>query len=66
MLAERRLQATAPLCDLGLTDSLRLRRRHGRATYLVALFTERLSKHAAATRPARAGRSTQAARTLPS
>ncbi|MFN8536123.1 MAG: hypothetical protein U0232_01430 [Thermomicrobiales bacterium] len=66
MLVERRPNAAAPLCNLSATDSLRLRRRHGRAAYLVALFTERRSKRVA-TEPARAGRTpAQAARTLPS
>jgi hypothetical protein len=70
MLIARRQHAAAPLCDLNLTESLRLRRRHGRTAYLLALLTERRGKRDDAARfgaqahPERA--TAQAARTLPS
>lgn len=41
MLASRPMVAAKPLRDLPVTESLRLRRRQGRASYLIALFTER-------------------------
>jgi hypothetical protein len=63
MLVERRQPAAAPIRGLSPTASLRLRRRHGRAAYLLALLTDR--RHTA---PAGHGQAahTQAARTLPS
>ena len=64
MLVERRPNAAAPLCDLSVPESLRLRRRHGRGAYLVALFTERRSKRAATTTTGRV--TSQTVRTLPS
>lgn len=44
MFVERRSREIMPLCDRSATESLRLRRRHGRASYLLALFTERRGK----------------------
>ena len=59
MLAQRRAPMSAPLCDLRVTDSLRLRRRQGRASYLIALFTERRAK--SVTQPAPSGQEQGAA-----
>jgi hypothetical protein len=63
MLVESRPPAATPLGDLNVADSLRLRRQHGRATYLVALVAGRRRKRQTAGQ-ARAGRIN--ARTLPS
>jgi hypothetical protein len=52
MLVERRPHAAAQLSDLSAADSLRLRRRHGRAAYLLALFAGRRSKRLAVSQPA--------------
>ena len=52
MVAERRPVAATPLCNLSVTESLRLRRRQGRASYLVDLFTERRARGAATTQMA--------------
>lgn len=41
MTVEQRPRAATPLCDLGVAASLRQRRRHGRAAYLIALFARR-------------------------
>ena len=67
MLIARRPHVAAPLCDLSVTESLRLRRGHGRAAYLFALFTERRIKHSAAPQPAEQTQARRSdARTLPS
>ena len=70
MLVERRPRAATPLCDLNITESLRLRRRQGRATYLVALFTERRGKQPPVPAPIEPGRAdranSRATRSLPS
>ena len=51
MPVERRPHAAAPLSDLSAADSLRLRRRYGRAAYLLALFTGRRNKQFAVPQP---------------
>jgi hypothetical protein len=51
MPIERRTQFAAPLSDLSAADSLRLRRRHGRAAYLLALLTGRRNKQLAVPQP---------------
>jgi hypothetical protein len=64
MLAERRTHAAAPLRDLSVPESLRLRRRRGRAIYLLALLTDRRGKQSAPSATERV--TAQAAHTLPS
>jgi hypothetical protein len=60
MLDERRPRAATPLCDLSVIEALRLRRRQGRAAYLIALFTERRGTQLAASRSAEQGRAERA------
>jgi hypothetical protein len=51
MLIECRPHTAAPLSDLSAADSLRLRRRYGRAAYLLALLSGRRNKQLAAPQP---------------